>query len=73
LPKAGLAHVLAARALVSEKAGVAGEAFFITDGVPGLFWDFQRQARKVAGHTVMEEDIEVVSIWVVKLIAVVGE
>jgi sterol-4alpha-carboxylate 3-dehydrogenase (decarboxylating) len=70
---AALAHVLAARALVSEKAGVAGEAFFITDGVPGLFWDFQRQACNVAGHTVREENIKVVPIWVVKLIAVVGE
>ncbi|KAF2656258.1 C-3 sterol dehydrogenase/C-4 decarboxylase-like protein [Lophiostoma macrostomum CBS 122681] len=45
-----LAHVLAAKALLSPKAECAdGEAFFISDGGPKKFWDFVRAIWTQAG------------------------
>ncbi|KAF2657552.1 NAD(P)-binding protein [Lophiostoma macrostomum CBS 122681] len=44
------AHLLAAQALLSNRKGVAGEAFNITDGGPTPWWDFQRKVFAAAGQ-----------------------
>lgn len=68
-PVAGEAHLRAAKALLATAGGheppedrrVDGEAFFITNGSPQLFWDFSRRIWRLAGDTTDHKDIKVVS------------
>ena len=62
------AHLLAAKALLADVAGragpkVAGEAFFITDGKPLPFWDFQRKIWAAAGDRTPVTEVRVVPGW----------
>ncbi|KAL8924175.1 MAG: hypothetical protein Q9172_002797 [Xanthocarpia lactea] len=56
----GIAHMLAARALlsceISNQTG-AGEAFNITDGERHYFWDFPHAIWKAAGHAIKQDDV----------------
>ena len=80
-PNAAAAHVLCAAALLREHvhgpaAGdrkVAGEAFFVSDGRPMLFWDFQRVLWAVAGDKTPPEKVVVVPAWLVVGLALVTE
>ncbi|KAJ4412521.1 erg26, C-3 sterol dehydrogenase [Gnomoniopsis sp. IMI 355080] len=75
------AHLLAAHALInaygkapsSPEARVDGEAFIITNDEPVLFWEFQRAIAASVGRPVKEEDIKVVPLWVVMLLALISE
>ncbi|KAL8992484.1 MAG: hypothetical protein Q9169_007063, partial [Polycauliona sp. 2 TL-2023] len=62
---AAWAHVLAAKALLSgdARAGVAGEAFFITNDAAIPFWDFQREIYAAAGHTTDRTQVRVIPAW----------
>ena len=68
-PNAAQSHLLAADALRRQpedgRARVDGEAFFITDGRPTLFWDYQRQIWSAAGDKTAPEDITVIPAWLV--------
>lgn len=56
------AHLLAATHLLRpHPTGVAGEAFFITNGAPTLFWDFVRTVFRAAGDRTQPDQIRVVS------------
>ncbi|KAI4274953.1 MAG: hypothetical protein LQ337_003559 [Flavoplaca oasis] len=63
---AAYAHVLAAKALLKDEplAGVAGEAFFITDDAPIPFWDFQRELYAAAGSPTDLTQVRVIPAWV---------
>lgn len=68
------AHLLAAaRLLQPDPAGVAGEAFFITDDTPVPFWDFARAVYLAAGDTTPREKIRVMNPTVAFCIAWVSE
>jgi sterol-4alpha-carboxylate 3-dehydrogenase (decarboxylating) len=55
------AHLLAAEKLLQpDPSGVAGEAFFITNGEPRPFWDFPWAIMRAAGNTTPREQIRVV-------------
>jgi sterol-4alpha-carboxylate 3-dehydrogenase (decarboxylating) len=73
--KAAEAHVLAVRALLgpSTASSVAGEAFFTSDGRPELFFDFCRRFYAAAGHPVAAEDITVIPLGAIQVMASVGE
>ena len=47
----------------AEVKNVAGKAFFITDGKPVPFWDFQRQIYTAAGDRTKPEEIKVIPAW----------
>lgn len=61
------AHLLAIKGLLSESElrspGVDGEAFFITDGDPPQFWDFQRRIWAAAGDRTRLEEIKILPAW----------
>lgn len=62
------AHLLAAKALLAESERrngpkVGGEAFFITDGTPLPFWDFQRKVWAAAGDRTTAAEVTVVPPW----------
>lgn len=66
---AATAHVLAAKALLTESASlekedtamkVSGEAFFITDDAPIPFWDLARKIWAAAGHPISTDK----KVWV---------
>ena len=68
------AHLLAAaRLLGPDSAGVAGEAFFITNDAPVPFWDFGRAIQRAAGITTAPDQIRVVNPAVAYCIAWVLE
>lgn len=70
---AAYAHILAAKALLSNTPGADGQAYFITDDMSMPFFNFYRKACAAANHPVRKEDIKTTPIWVVKLIASLGE
>ncbi|KAI8194190.1 Sterol-4-alpha-carboxylate 3-dehydrogenase, decarboxylating [Colletotrichum sp. SAR 10_65] len=53
------AHIAASDKLLTAPEGVAGEAFFITNGPPMKFWDFSRTMWKAAGDKTKIEDVKV--------------
>jgi sterol-4alpha-carboxylate 3-dehydrogenase (decarboxylating) len=64
------AHLLAAaRLLGPEPTGVAGEAFFITNDTPVLFWEFGRAIQRAAGFDVDPKKVRVVNSTVAYCIA----
>ncbi|KAH8909220.1 sterol-4-alpha-carboxylate 3-dehydrogenase [Coniochaeta sp. PMI_546] len=68
------AHLLAAaRLLEPDPAGVAGEAFFVTNDTPVPFWDFARAVFRAAGDTTPREKVRVVNPSVAFCIAWVSE
>ncbi|KAL9081914.1 MAG: hypothetical protein Q9159_006898 [Coniocarpon cinnabarinum] len=63
---AAMSHVCALNVLLGPMDGVKhamGQAFFITDGKPVPFWDFQRQIYSAAGDTTRPDDIKVIPAW----------
>lgn len=77
---AAQAHVLAAQALIkyhtegaSADEGVAGEAFFVTNGETMPFWDFARALGAAAGYPTNPEEIRVIPKSVGLLIATIAE
>ena len=66
---AAQSHLLAADALRGKHDNgspkVDGEAFFITDVKPTLFWDYERQIWSAAGDKTAPEDITVIPAWLV--------
>ncbi|GKT46102.1 STIP1 y and U box-containing protein 1 [Colletotrichum spaethianum] len=58
------AHLAAADKLLHAPEGVAGEAFFITNGEPMRFWDFSRAVWRAAGDKTRPEEIRIVSMTV---------
>ncbi|MCJ1380901.1 erg26, C-3 sterol dehydrogenase [Xylographa soralifera] len=73
------AHVQLAMAMVREAKDplnspkAAGEAFFITNGEPMLFWDYLRLAWRFAGHQTVAESVWVVPIPLVMTVAFLAE
>ncbi|CAG8958486.1 hypothetical protein HYFRA_00009800 [Hymenoscyphus fraxineus] len=69
------AHILAAAALLKNKPGVAGEAFFITDGQPVRFWDFIHDVYRLADpkKCPRPEDVWIVPTWLVLFLIALGE
>ncbi|KAH8654965.1 hypothetical protein BGZ60DRAFT_472907 [Tricladium varicosporioides] len=72
------AHISAYKTLLREfeehlSGNASGEAFYITDDNPMLFWTFARKVWEVAGHSVQKEDIVVVPRWVVLGLAIFME
>ncbi|KAM5442405.1 putative 3beta-hydroxysteroid-4alpha-carboxylate 3-dehydrogenase [Microsporum ferrugineum] len=66
------AHVLAAKSLLSTDTGgpkVDGEAFFVTDGKPQPFFDFARKAYAAAGYPVASDQVTVIPLGVMLVIA----
>jgi sterol-4alpha-carboxylate 3-dehydrogenase (decarboxylating) len=57
------AHLLAAKALLAKREGVAGEAFNITDGNAIPYWDFQRKVFAAAGQPTDMNKIKTVPLW----------
>lgn len=55
------AHLLAARRLLADPDGVAGEAFFITNGQDQPFWTFTRAAWRAAGDTTPASQVRALS------------
>ena len=64
---AARSHLLAAKALLRQpddgSGKVDGEAFFITDGNPIPFWNFQHQIWSAAGGKLAPGEIPVVPAW----------
>ncbi|KAF1954376.1 NAD(P)-binding protein [Byssothecium circinans] len=73
--KAAEAHILAVRALMDPKtaAGVAGEAFFISDGRPEPFFDFARRCYAAIGSPVAPKEVTVIPMPVMQVMASAGE
>jgi len=74
------AHVQLAFAMVREAENpaldgppIAGEAFFITNGQPMLFWDVMRLVWRAAGDETRIEDVWIVPLWLAYTIAFVAE
>ncbi|MCJ1386214.1 erg26, C-3 sterol dehydrogenase [Xylographa soralifera] len=67
------AHITAARALLSNAPGVAGEAFFITNDAPMPFWTFVRKVWAVAGHDSSNERIIAIPLWMALAGAIIAE
>ncbi|KAB5576092.1 sterol-4-alpha-carboxylate 3-dehydrogenase [Coniochaeta sp. 2T2.1] len=68
------AHLLAATKLLEgDPTGVAGEAFFITNDTPVLFWEFARAIQRAAGRAPKPEEITVVSRRTAMCVAWVSE
>ena len=75
---AASAHILAAKAILRRMEDpkapkVDGEAFFITDDKPVLFWDFSRKVWKAAGDRTSQESIRVIPAWFVIGLAITAE
>ncbi|KAI9686119.1 MAG: hypothetical protein M1820_010685 [Bogoriella megaspora] len=64
---AAMAHLLAAKALLRpedrDKLGIGGEAFFVTEGDPLSYWDFQRKVFAAAGDRTLQADITITPPW----------
>ncbi|OAK98516.1 NAD(P)-binding protein [Phaeosphaeriaceae sp. SRC1lsM3a] len=73
--KAAEAHVLAMRALMNPQkaAGVAGEAFFITDGKPQPFFEFARRCYASIGSPVAPDEVTIIPMYAMQLMASAGE
>ncbi|KAF2008155.1 NAD(P)-binding protein [Amniculicola lignicola CBS 123094] len=73
--KAAEAHVLALHALLDGQglSSVAGEAFFVSDGVPQPFFDFARKCYAAAGSPVKPEEVTSIPLGVMQVMASVGE
>jgi sterol-4alpha-carboxylate 3-dehydrogenase (decarboxylating) len=73
--KAAEAHILAARALVSSEtaAGVAGEAFFISDGKPEPMFDFARRCYAAMDSPVAPSEVTVIPLPAMQVMASAGE
>ena len=76
------AHLQLAEAMIREAdedhdadllPAIAGEAFFITNGEPMLFWNFARLVWRLAGRETRAEDAWVVPMWVAMGVAMVAE
>jgi sterol-4alpha-carboxylate 3-dehydrogenase (decarboxylating) len=72
--KAAEAHVLAAKAVLRSEASptapkVDGEAFFISDGKAVPYWDFFRKCYAAAGAPVKPEEIKVIPLGVMQIMA----
>ena len=74
-PKAAEAHMLAAHALLNDDSakGIAGEAFFISDGRPELFFDFARRCYAAAGKPVSPEEVTTIPLAAMQAMASIGE
>lgn len=75
---AASAHVLAAKALLAERANVTtakvgGEAFFITDGVHTPFWNFSRKVLAAAGDRTPSKEIKYIPFWLILCTAIIAE
>ncbi|MCJ1317031.1 hypothetical protein MMC15_002352 [Xylographa vitiligo] len=75
---AASAQLLAAKALLRgmedpKAQKIDGEAFFITDDKPVLFWDFSRKIWKAAGDRTPPESIKIIPAWFVIGLAVAAE
>jgi len=77
-------HVLLAHALLAEasneasgenteKSRVSGEAFNVTDDHPGPFWDYMRAIYAAAGYPQRPQDIWVLPVWFVYVLAMMTE
>jgi sterol-4alpha-carboxylate 3-dehydrogenase (decarboxylating) len=73
--KAAEAHLLAVRALLDPDTvtGVAGEAFFISDGRSEPFFDFARRCYAAMGYPVAPSEVTVIPMSAVQLMASLGE
>ncbi|KAG9198864.1 hypothetical protein G6514_009331 [Epicoccum nigrum] len=73
--KAAEAHVLAVRALLDQTTapGVAGEAFFVSDGRPELFFDFSRRCYAAAGSPVSADQVTIIPLAALQAAASIGE
>ena len=69
--KAAEAHILATRALLDSENGaeVAGQAFFVSDGVPQPFFDFTRNCFAAAGSPVSPEEVSITPIFIMQIVA----
>lgn len=74
------AHVQLALAMVREAEDpaldgpvIAGEAFFITNDQPMLFWDFMRLVWRAAGDNTRIENVWTVPLWFAYAMAFVAE
>lgn len=69
------AHLLAAKALLNNKPGVAGEAFFITDAQPVPFWNFIHDVYKLADprKAPKPEEVWIVPTWLIIFLTGLGE
>ncbi|WFD33511.1 3beta-hydroxysteroid-4alpha-carboxylate 3-dehydrogenas(decarboxylating) [Malassezia cuniculi] len=62
------------KSLAKEHLGVAGEAFFITNGQPITFWDFPRALWfRYNGHVVPQEKLVVIGLRLALIIAFLAE
>ncbi|EAT78543.1 hypothetical protein HBH56_222030 [Parastagonospora nodorum] len=73
--KAAEAHILAARALLDPdtEIGVAGEAFFVSDGRAEPFFNFVRRCYAAMGHPVELNEVTVLPMMAMQMIASVTE
>jgi sterol-4alpha-carboxylate 3-dehydrogenase (decarboxylating) len=73
--KAAEAHLLAMRALLDPATadGVAGEAFFISDGRPEPFFDFVRRCYAAAGSPVAPHEVTAIPLAAMQAMASAGE
>jgi sterol-4alpha-carboxylate 3-dehydrogenase (decarboxylating) len=73
--KAAEAHILAARALIDPETaiGIAGEAFFITDGKTEPFFDFARRCYAAMGSPVAPNEVTVIPMAAMQVTASAGE
>jgi sterol-4alpha-carboxylate 3-dehydrogenase (decarboxylating) len=69
------AHILVMRALLdpSKSDGVAGEAFFVSDGRPEPFYDFTRRCYAAAGSPVAPHEVTTIPLFVMQIMASIGE
>jgi sterol-4alpha-carboxylate 3-dehydrogenase (decarboxylating) len=73
--KAAEAHILAAKAVLSSENNptkvpkVDGEAIFISDGHAVLYWDFFRKCYAAAGARVKHEEIRVIPLQLMQIMA----
>ena len=72
------AHILGAKALLAaatepKTPKVDGEAFFVTDDAPLLFWDFLRKVWAAAGDQTPLQEVWVIPAWLALRIAAVVE
>ena len=66
-------HLKAARALLQDVSGVAGEAFNVTDGQPIPFWTFIRLVWTTAGENIDEEQIRIIPAGLMLILASIVE
>ncbi|CAK7227578.1 erg26, C-3 sterol dehydrogenase [Sporothrix bragantina] len=66
-------HVLAAKALLDGVAGVAGEAFNLSDGAPVPFWHHVRVIWTVARGKEAVANVWTLPTWVMKFVVAIAE